>query len=81
MGACRAYFQLHNGLTVGELKAEGARIVLNFGDDETTAISTTNFTNDTNEASAWYDLQGRKYSERPTAKGIYIKNGNKRVIK
>ena len=30
---------------------------------------------------AWYDLSGRKYTEKPTSKGIYIKNGKKFVIK
>lgn len=56
----------------------GARTI-GIGDGNTTGITTTNFTNYTNEAGAWYDLQGRKLS-KPTKKGIYIFNG-KKVIK
>ena len=29
----------------------------------------------------WYDLQGRKFTPKPTARGIYIHQGNKEVIK
>ena len=29
---------------------------------------------------AWYDLQGRKYTSKPTTKGIYINKGNKIVV-
>jgi hypothetical protein len=56
----------------------GARTI-GIGNGNTTGITTTNFTNYTNEAGAWYDLQGRKLS-KPTKKGIYIFNG-KKVIK
>ncbi len=34
-----------------------------------------------NEGSSWYDLNGRKLSGKPSAKGIYIQNGLKVVIK
>jgi hypothetical protein len=51
---------------------------MNLGDDETTGITTTNYTNKTD---AWYDLQGRRFSGKPTAKGLYINNGKKVVIK
>jgi hypothetical protein len=53
---------------------------MNFG-DETTNISTTNFTNDTNVNSDWYSLDGSRLNGKPTTKGIYIHNGNKVVIK
>ena len=79
MGACRAYFQLHNGLSVGNLNA--ARIVLNFGEGETTGVK--EITDPTphptpawgGSGCAWYDLQGRRIDGRPTKKGIYIRNG------
>ena len=29
----------------------------------------------------WYDLQGRKFTNKPTDRGIYIHQGNKEVIK
>ena len=34
-----------------------------------------------NEAGAWYDLNGRRLSGKPTAKGLYIMKGRKVVIK
>jgi hypothetical protein len=83
VNACRAVFRLHNGLTVGNPTA-GARItsfVMNLGDDETTGITTTNDANYTNKTDAWYDLQGRRVSGKPMAKGLYINNGKKVVIK
>ena len=81
VGAFRAYFQLQNGLKAGEPESESGGIknfVLNFGDGET-GIRTTNLTNLTNEAGAWYDLSGRRLSGKPTQKGIYI-NRNKKVL-
>jgi hypothetical protein len=92
IGAFRAYFKLKNGLEAdndpdsdnGQGSNTGVRAFsLNFGDDDATGIiSTTNFTNYTNSAGAgWYDLSGRKLSDKPTQKGVYIYNGKKRVIK
>ena len=77
VNAFRAYFKL-NGLTAGEITS-GA-IELNFGEDEATRILTTNFTNDTN-SDAWFTLDGRKLSGKPTQRGIYINNGKKTIIK
>ena len=75
IGACRAYFQLTDGVTAREF-------VLNFDDNYTTSIiSTTNLTNFTNSAGAWFDLSGRKLDTKPTKKGVYIVNGRKVVIK
>ena len=59
--------------------------VLNFDNGETTGIdnsqlTTTNYANFTND-NVWYSLDGRKLSDKPTAKGIYIYNGRKVVIK
>ena len=82
IGTHRGYFQLKQSLTVGEA-ANGVRaFVLNFGDDSNaTGILTTNFTNPTNSDNEWYSLDGRKLNGKPTAKGIYINNGRKVVIK
>jgi hypothetical protein len=84
MGSCRAVFRLHNGLAVGDLptpgQANARAFVLNFG-DESTGITTTNDTNDTNSDGAWFTLDGRKLSQKPSQHGIYIKNGKKVVIK
>ena len=34
-----------------------------------------------NEADAWYSLDGRRLSGKPTQKGLYIHNGNKVLVK
>ena len=96
MGSCRAVFRLHNGLTVGDLptpgQANARAFVLNFGSDDTTGIVEVNADADLKSAShesgisnslqrAWYDLQGRRLTGKPTEKGIYINNGIKVVIK
>ena len=90
VNACRAYFLLKNGLTAGEPTSpmQGAPVrsfVLNFGNDEMTYVSeelrvkSEAFTT----ATECYDLQGRRIAngQKPTAKGIYIVNGRKIVIK
>lgn len=46
---------------------------------ETTAIS--QLINDTNDAAAWYDLQGRRLGSKPVTKGIYLDHGRKVIIK
>ena len=75
IGAFRAYFELADG-------QEAREFVLNFDGDYTTRIiSTTNLTNFTNSAGAWFDLSGRKLDTKPTKKGVYIYKGKKRVIK
>ena len=82
VNAFRGYFQLKQSLTVGEA-ANGVRaFVLNFGDDETTGIISvydSEFT--VNGSDAWYSLDGRRLSGKPTQRGIYINNGRKVVIK
>ena len=52
-------------------------IVIN---DETSGITTTNYTNFTN-SNKWYAIDGRKLDGKPTKKGLYINNGKKTVIK
>ena len=88
VGSCRAVFAL-NGLTAGEPNDQTTNsqttnpvrtFKLNFG-DESTGITTTNYTNDTNSDGAWFTLDGRKLSQKPSQHGIYIKNGKKVVIK
>ena len=84
LNAFRAYFELSDPNGVREFK-------LNFDGEETTSITTTDSwtsqaakpsgTDCTDKAGAWYDMQGRKVSGKPTKKGMYIHNGNKVVIK
>ncbi|MBQ6086049.1 MAG: BspA family leucine-rich repeat surface protein [Bacteroidaceae bacterium] len=63
-----------------KLPAEVKGIRLLFGDDET-GIKTTNLTNQTNEAGAWYTIDGRKLEGKPQQRGLYINNGKKIIIK
>ena len=85
VNAFRGYFQLKQGLTAGEptnsQQASVRAFKLNFGDEDATGITNTNFTNHTNSNNAWYTLDGRKLNGKPTAKGVYIHEGKKRVIK
>ena len=76
IGAFRAFFQL-NGITADD-PASGIRsFVLNFGDD-TSGITEA-------EANAsfqdWFTLDGRRLSGKPTAKGLYLHNGRKVMVK
>ena len=74
----RAYFQLNNGLTAGDLPESARAFVLNLG-DETTGISLTPDPSPEGEGSI-YTLDGCKV-QNVTRKGIYIVNGKKTVIK
>ena len=84
IGACRAYFQLADGITAGE-KADGIRaFILNFGDGEQTGIedAAANSSLITHHSSLqqWYTLDGRRLSGKPTQPGIYVENGKKVVM-
>ena len=68
----RAYLQL-NGAT-----AQTRSIVLNIG-GETTAIEVGGVKEVRDDS--WYDMSGRRLVGKPTAKGFYINNGKKVVIK
>ena len=79
IGAQRAYFKIGDdgALLARQLTAFN----IDFGDDEATGIiSTTNDTNDTN-SDAWYSLDGRRLSAKPSRAGVYINKGIKVVIK
>ena len=58
-----------------------ARLYLSFDGDDTTAISAS--LNDKGQMinDKWYDLSGRRLNGKPTAKGVYINNGKKYVVK
>ena len=76
--SCRAHFWVKpkdsNAPAVNSIN-------IDFGDNEVvTGITTTNYTNSTN-SDEWYTLDGRKLNAKPNAKGVYINNGRKTVIK
>ncbi len=83
INSCRAYFQL-NDITAGDISSDVNAFVLNFGDDDgASGIIDIDHSplNIDHSADAWYTIDGRKLSGKPTKKGIYINNGKKIVIK
>ena len=56
----------------------GTRSFIGFGDG-TTAIEAPALAED--EAAEWYSLDGRRLSGKPARKGIYVKDGQKYIIK
>ena len=84
INAFRAYFTLNNGITVGDLPQQARAFVLNFGDgDETTGIISIDNGQliIDNSMDAWYSLDGRRLTGKPSRAGVYINNGKKIVIK
>ena len=67
----RAYFQL--------LDTNARSFVLDLGDGETTGLNLTPTLSQ--GEGVWYTLDGRKLQSTPTAKGVYIVNGKKTIIK
>ena len=57
---------------------------MDFSDGETTGIKSIDDLTIDNlhfDADAWYTLDGRQLSGKPTQRGVYINNGSKVVIK
>lgn len=82
IGAQRAYFQL-SGIEASLTPSQGGEngvkaFVLNFG-DEATGIS--EYSMNSESSDSFYDLSGRKSTNRKLAKGIYITSGRKVLIK
>ena len=60
--------------------AHARQMIIFDGESETTGITTTDST-DSTDSAAWYTLDGRKLNGKPAARGIYVSNGRKVVIK
>lgn len=73
---CHFYVPANGGVA-------GARaFVMNFGDgNEQTGIISLTPDSPKGEGSGYYSLDGRKLAGKPTAKGLYIVNGRKVIIK
>ena len=69
--AQRCYLALGGAATRG--------IGISFGDGDTTGLSGPPDETGPGDQGQWYDLQGRRI-EKPTKKGLYIKDGKKVVI-
>lgn len=64
-------------LPASVIPASARELTFIFEGDETTKITTTDFTDN----GAWYSIDGRKLDKKPSSKGLYIKNGKVVVIK
>lgn len=85
INSCRAYFEL-NDITAGDKAGYAARaFVLNSSNDETNGIILVEDNAALSPHSAspnhWFTLDGRRLSEEPTQRGIYIHNGKKVAIR
>jgi hypothetical protein len=62
----------------------GTELLISFDDDPTDVESVQDsgfrIQDSMDDDTPWYDLNGRKYTERPTKPGIYIHNDKKVVI-
>ena len=76
IGANKAYLQL----LTAELPSLAREFTWVYDSGEATSVHSSQFIVHS-EADAWYDLNGRKLSGKPTQKGIYINNGKKVVVK
>ncbi len=79
LGACRAYFKIGDGSAAAPVNSFN----IDFSDGETTGIETLNIERGTWNEDSWYTLDGHKIAngQKPTAKGLYIHNGKKEIIK
>lgn len=73
----RAYFDFGADEQFAGIRA----FTLNFDEDETTNIIATEDVESRMRDGVWYTLDGRRLSGKPMARGIYVNNGRKVVIK
>ena len=80
--AQRAYFQLADGITVGNPQsgAKQLRIVMHIEDGEATLIEEVQQDAVNGQSNAWFTLDGRQLTGKPQQKGIYLNGGRKIVI-
>ena len=79
IGAQRAYFKIGDGAA---LARQLTAFRINFGEDEATGIIEVHGSGSMVSGSdAWYTLDGRRLSQKPSRAGVYIYKGVKVVIK
>ena len=84
INAFRAVFNLKGDLTCAEPKNDAGGInnfVLNFGENATDIRQISGLSDGASKSDLWFTTDGRKLIGKPTAKGIYINNGQKVVIR
>ena len=70
------------GVYLPKPKAAGTRSALSIGSDDTTAIESLMFNVQSSMFNdGWYDLNGHRLNGKPTAKGVYVNDGKKYLIK
>ena len=69
-------FRHYNISDMFVLKLDGVKVE---SSGQPTAVSDIAVTE--SESNVWYDLQGRKFEQKPEAAGIYISNGKKVVVR
>lgn len=85
----RAYLKYSGVLAARSLENNGAtmempssmKVVIIGSNGETTEIGTITNNRETITNNQWYTLDGRKLEIKPTAKGLYIHNGRKEVVR
>ena len=78
INAFRAYF--HVNLGPEQMVRNIVTNLDGFGPTAVEEIRDSRFKIQDSGDAAWYDLSGRKYTERPTKPGIYVHNGQKIVV-
>ena len=89
IGSCRAYFKIGDG---AQLARSLTSFSIDFGEGdnatgiinvsaETRNIADGWFSDQQSECGVAFSLDGRKLSGKPTAKGLYIVNGKKVIVK
>jgi hypothetical protein len=68
-------------LALGGAAAQAPSFSLELDDDEATSLLRTPLATGQASDNSWYTLNGQRLSAQPTAKGIYIHNGRKEVIR
>jgi hypothetical protein len=80
LGAFRAYFELGNGLTIGEPSSAVRAFSFSFGDDGSEEMGIRDNKREPITNNHWYSLDGVRLDGKPTRKGLYIHGGRKVVV-
>ena len=70
----------NRGYLVVATSSNAPQLSISIGDENTTGISNTDFTDNTDKAGEWYSIDGVKLNGQPQKPGLYIKNGKKVFI-
>ncbi len=80
IGSFRVFFQLQNGIQMGDPSSGVRAFTVNFGEGEETAINTVTV-DATPLRSGWFTMDGRRLNGQPAQRGVYLHDGRKVVVK